>query len=316
MKYVLILFSIFFSSFATLTSQQIELLVEVQPESGWPYPDWNYQDILVNGAIVHHGRGPYCENRYQTIKRMLLDHYKRPFTVLEIGGNNGYLLFRTLQDFPQSVCVMLDHLKGFSTICEWNTLFNNRVIELKTLTNPKDLQRLAQCEHFDVVIVCNLLHHTKDHWKEWMSALEQLGDHLIIEIPQAYFSNAEAINYYLSNLENCKQIGTHPRRKHNPHDLANMYWHQISKNQLMTSAWNSPVKKTTLINSNFLAKNKHHSNKPWIPGINLQTYLNYKGHYPSRQYVKEQLKKLKATHRHLDETKVILSGKQLHYIGN
>ena len=51
--------------------------------------DWPYQDLWINGEILSKGCGPDCPSRYETL-RPLLNAFKRPFSVLEIGANNGY----------------------------------------------------------------------------------------------------------------------------------------------------------------------------------------------------------------------------------
>ena len=61
----------------------------------------DYQDIFINGETVATGYR-MCAERYEAIKKVL-DKYKRPITVLDIGASQGYFSFRIASDYP-SVC--------------------------------------------------------------------------------------------------------------------------------------------------------------------------------------------------------------------
>ena len=50
------------------------------------------QDIVVGGLVISKGTVD-CLSKYETIKKEILQHYKRPFNVLDIGSEYGYYSF-------------------------------------------------------------------------------------------------------------------------------------------------------------------------------------------------------------------------------
>ena len=74
-----------------------------------------YQDIIINNCLIKPASTKIqgqtinhdCTTRYRIIKN-ILDQYKRPFTMLDIGASQGYYSFKTAYDFPKAVCVMIE----------------------------------------------------------------------------------------------------------------------------------------------------------------------------------------------------------------
>lgn len=176
--YVLILYLNFYSlsyAFIDITKQNYE----------------QYQDIFINGKVVKQANFNHknCELRYSIIKPVL-EKFERPFTLLDIGASQGYYSFRSAYDFPHSVSVMIEGnnpvypLIGdqLMSICQDNTLIKN-VILLNKLIELDDLQRLAECEHFDVVLAMNIIHWFPKQWDKIINAIIQLGFNIIIETP-------------------------------------------------------------------------------------------------------------------------------------
>lgn len=147
-------------------------------------PDWVYQSIYVNGEEVYHsnnasGGSHIIQSRYEAIKKVL-DQYDRPFTVLDLGANNGYFSLKIAEDYD-TVCVMVDRSERLADICALNTE-RNKIIYLQKDFKKNDIWELVRSEHFDVILALLVLHHVDD-WRSWVDGLLQLGDNVIIEIP-------------------------------------------------------------------------------------------------------------------------------------
>lgn len=222
-------------------------------------PDWIYQSIVINGEEVFHspcesGGGEVVELRYEALKP-ILSTFDRPFTVLDLGANNGYFSLRILRDFD-AVCVVVDGTERLSDICSLNTE-TNRLIHLQKYFTKHDLQALAAREHFDVVLALNVLHHVDD-WSAWVQKLFQLGDEVIIETPSENdpinrFAQTKELARYLTSLPEGSLIGQFPRHD----DLDYMLWFSHKR-----------------VGANRL-------------GILPSTFLDLSGAFPKRSYVDE-----------------------------
>jgi len=264
-----------------------------------------YQDILVNGVTIKNGVKD-CEIRYPNIKK-ILDNYKRPFTVLDIGASEGYFSLRIAAEYD-CTCVMIE---GDSTlllpqICSLNKERKNLVVLEKFIT-PQDLKELGECEHFDVVLAFNVVHQMKGAWKETIDYLLTLGDYVLIETPPPgchTSANKELlplIEDYLSQNKYGTVIDKVPRygRPGLPgpgQKYSNVYLFQMHKNVLPKPTWGSPNLRFYPINSNFTEKTLY---KPrikktinWKKGINLWTFKNMHGVYPKKDIIHEEIKRL------------------------
>jgi len=266
-----------------------------------------YQDILVDGVTIKNGVKD-CEIRYPYIKS-ILDNYKRPVTMLDIGASEGYFSLRVAGEYD-STCVMIEGDKTLllPQICKLNKSLNNVVVLEKFIT-PNDLKELGECEHFDLVIAFNVIHQMKDAWKETIDYLMTLGDHILIETPPIGCRTAAnkellpLIEAYLSQHKHGKIIGKVPRygRPGMPgpdQKYSNLYLFQMHKNVLPKPTWGSPNLRYYALNSNFLEKTLY---KPrikktinWMKGINLWTFKNMNGVYPAKDIIHQEIKRLSA----------------------
>jgi hypothetical protein len=117
-----------------------------------------------------------CLPRYDILAEFC-EQYTRPFTVFDLGANYGYFGFRLADNFD-CVSVMAD-TKPIGDLCKAN---RGRFIWLNHRMTAQDLIGLSRCEHFDVVLAYNVLHHFPD-WKAAADALLHMGDHIIAEVP-------------------------------------------------------------------------------------------------------------------------------------
>lgn len=137
-----------------------------------------YQDVYLKGRVVRHGTRS-SEERYQAVARALR-RYQRPFTVLDIGANQGYFSFRIAHEFD-AFCVMIEKQPALLENCRNNE--SNRVVLLQHAVSAGELKRLSHAEHFDVVLALNVIHHFRWRWRTAAGAILSLGDTVIIESP-------------------------------------------------------------------------------------------------------------------------------------
>lgn len=231
------------------------------------------------------GAGNSCTLRYNIIKK-ILDTYQRPFTVLDIGAGDGSLSLRIASEYSNSTCVMIEGDRKFllPQLCTLHKQLNN-IIVLEKNIEPSDLVELASCEHFDLVIACNVIQNSKGHAKEIIDALLMLGDHIIIETP--------LLKEYLVHNKYGKALDC----------ASDIYLFQMHKNILTKPTWGSPNLRFYAINSTFKEKTiyKPRINKtiPWKPGINLWTFKQMNGVYPKKEIIHDEIKRLSAF-PHLD----------------
>jgi len=266
-----------------------------------------FQDILINGVTVKEGIKD-CEIRYPNIKK-ILDNYKRPFTVLDIGASEGYFSIRIAAEYD-CTCVMIegDNTLLLPEICHLNKPLSNLIVLEKFIT-PQDLKELGECEHFDVVLAFNVIHQMKNAWKETIDNLLTLGDNIFIENPPPdcrTAANKEVlplIEAYLAQNKKGKVIGQVPRygRPGLPvpdQKYSNVYLFEMDKNVLNKPTWGSPNRCFYAINSNFKEKTIHKPciNKTidWKKGINLWTFKNLNGVYPTKDIICQEIKRLSA----------------------
>lgn len=260
--------------------------------------DWAYQDILINGETIH--QGWMCPERYEVIKP-ILDLYDRPIKILDIGANNGYFSIRAATDYD-ATCVMADVTLRLKRICEYNTEVPH-LIYLKKRLSTEDLRLLKEKEHFDVILVFNVLHHIcpPDNWKSFLNELFELGDNVIIETPPASDSTltksaiVPLINDHLQHLPSAKNIGTFPRFKFDdsfpavdPDRLDLMLWLSLKPKDEFPELYKEPIE----------------------TGINLSLFHELHGRYPTKQQVKKAKASLPFFKRFFSE-KIIVEGTTL-----
>jgi len=288
-----------------------------------------YQDILVDGVTIKEGVKD-CEIRYSNIKK-ILDNYKRPFTVLDIGASEGYFSLRIAAEYPNSTVVMLE---GDSTlllphICQLNKRLKNIVVLEKFIT-PKDLKELGECEHFDLVLSFNVMHQMKDLWKESIDNLLTLGDHVLIETPppgchtSANKDNLPLIEAYLAQDKRGTVVAQVPRYGRPglstpDQKYSNVYLFQMHKNVLPKPTWGSPNIRFYPITSTWETKTlyKPRINKTidWKPGINLWTFKHMCGVYPSQNVIHQEVNRLAAfSHGDFVPWNMIVQGSNLELI--
>lgn len=194
---------------------------------------WSYQTIIINGKIAYEsdnwsGGKEVIFKRYAGF-RCVLDRYKRPFKILDIGANSGFFGIKVAEDY-ESVVVMVDRNERLKKICARNTDRHN-IIYLKRSLSLDDIKKLIQTEHFDVILAFHVLHHQAD-WKEWIDALFDLGDNVIIETPPVNDhvnknKRTKEIAKYVTSLPRGVRLGSFSRGKKHGKKNTEVFDHMI-----------------------------------------------------------------------------------------
>jgi len=291
-----------------------------------------YQDIIINNAVIKKATDNHeTEGRYETIKEVL-NRYRRPFDMLDIGASQGYYSFRAAHDYD-CVCVMIEGdnpsypMVGaqLCDLCKLNALGNIILLNKKVI--PEDLLRLSECESFSVVLALNIIHWFGPLWKEVADTILNLGDNIIIETPPEENHATREQNFLRKSIEDylisrkATIIGKAPRHT-SANKNANIYLLETEKKALPRKHWLASENRDNpyIIASDY--RTKTITKRPphafglqvnnWQPGINLMTFLMCNGAYPERGKIKLALKNIQ-NHLHNDWTanNMILQGNRL-----
>lgn len=296
-----------------------------------------YQDIIINNQVVSHGVRESAV-RYEAIKQFLA-HYKRDFSVLDIGAAQGYFSFRIAYEFPQSHVTMIegDYKNGTGPttahalleLCKKNSSLTH-LIYLQKHLEVNDLVRLAQVEHFDVVIALNVIHHFGKNWQAAADALFNLGDYIIVEVPPstdkvfAHNAHIKQMEEYL--IQKGGTIIAQTPRHTDPTALSQLRLYYIGKNNIPYKHWfygSSAAQSNSsyYIESNFQEKKFTKTEggstwtRDWFPGINFVTFKTLNGVWPqTKNIVSALIEFASSTHRDLLPWNIIVQGKKLRAI--
>lgn len=252
-----------------------------------------YQTLRVAGKDIAPGERA-CEERYALLTPVL-DQFERPITVLDLGANIGYFSTRIAEDYA-AVCVAIDRDPELRTALA----ANNRpdVLGIVKQLSVQDILDIGKCEHFDVVLAMNVLHHFADPAAA-LAAVRTLGDHILIETPLASDTGAcgtargkDAILAGLEDLKGAARIVGWTDSHTTPGSCRPVYHLRESKTKLDAPYFRSyeqsmPAMRPNSIISNHLTKSlvipSKNELRPWLPGINLWTFIKLGGGYPNAE---------------------------------
>jgi hypothetical protein len=297
-----------------------------------------YQDIYVKGEVVEKASYAerFLEERFSIVNRVL-GHFHRPFTVLDVGAAQGYFSFRGAELYPQSVFVMLEGSNAIYpliseqlfSICSLNRHLDN-VIWLNRSIHVQEMEVLSRCEHFDAILLLNILHWFPNDWKPLLHSFMKMGYLLIIEVPPAEEalppdSKAvrQAIHSYLSLISRQVIEGV-PR--HNDLSLKTTYYivenGNLSELKAVSFLHSDVGKRQHSIYTDYERKVLYKKDRyppftsftsDWKPGINFITYLMFNGSFPSRAELACNLP-LDQMHRDWMPNNMIIKGKEVYLI--
>ena len=159
-----------------------------------------------------------------------------------------------------------------------NLLFLNRAV------NADDLQRLSECEHFDVVLALGVLDRCGQNWFSIAESLLNMGDNLLVTLS----GNDNEVYLYLKT-QGAQELVELP--------YSTLYSIEKEKTKLKRKHWMKPLTESS--NTEFCIKSTYHEKKllknynnqviDWIPGINLLTFKMYSGIFPVTDVIKREV---------------------------
>lgn len=227
--------------------------------------------------------------RYNLI-RPYLDQFKRRFTLLDLGAGIHTHISKDISNDYDCVAVVVEQditdLEGYGP----------HTIVLKHHVTADELARLSECEHFDVVLALNFLHHfPMSEWHVAASAVLGMGTYVYVQLPnigestpgQEFLPELRRMIMGLNPdiVGNTVQFPGHPARalcglecKYRVLERTHMYAHFNSAHTLIADNFE---------NVQGLIKGKEW--KDWIPGINLWNFCKLGGVLPSKDKILDML---------------------------
>jgi SAM-dependent methyltransferase len=285
-----------------------------------------YQPLYIAGETKdhEHERGS-TPARYELINRVL-EEYRRPFTILDIGAAGGYFGFRAAHEHGAAAVLVETGELLVAHAADNAAAGNDRVIVLKRKLELGDLEALAASEAFDVVLALNVLHWFGASWREAADRILELGDNVIIETPPAEDTGAlgqgvvQQIHRYLEELSGHELLGTTP--SHTTKGVERpVYLYRRPKRQLRRAYIGAPPRahvrahaiQSTPGERSVIFAGAGIGPRRWHPGINLRTYLELGGAWPPAEYIAAHygaaVAELEERHGDLRAHNVIIDGR-------
>ena len=228
--------------------------------------------------------------------KTILDLYKRPITLLDMHAKDGYFSFKIAQEYD-STCVMIEDNYSYINYLMhqyYHQGNEDNIILLKKKISTADLERLASCEYFDIVLTLHGVDHSIHEWERVIDALLNLGNNIIIGISDTPFDTNQQKNYL-------KQQGCHIWQKYIDIDdqKISLFWCKRQKMSLDRHHWlgRKGYSGDYVITSNFnekaIYKCKEDKTYPWIRGINLLTFKMLEGILPDKNLIKTAVKNMR-----------------------
>ena len=264
-----------------------------------------YQDVWVKGELLERGERD-CAPRYEAIKKVAA-RFKRPFTVLDIGANLAYYSVRLAEDFD---CTVLAVEPGgwMASVLARND--NPRVLGVSRALSLQDLRELADVEHFDLVLGLSVTHHFDAPFADVLREIRRLGFATILELPTEANACGQASVKETFIPKDAKLLGMFDTHLGGTRPLVLV---TDDNSALARSYWGSPVDGSPItIAADWKTKNKtiRDVTSDWVRGINLETWLQLRPVFPSREYVARLLVDSKPSEKHgdLNAWNVVLQG--------
>ncbi|HZW61718.1 MAG TPA: hypothetical protein VFF04_05840 [Candidatus Babeliales bacterium] len=260
------------------------------------------------GFVTAHNT--FSTTAHEEAIRQLVKKYHRPITILDLRPHEHSYLFRLARQYNNVVGIMLD--RDFSQKlfdhCNNNRLHN--IVLMQFDYSIKEIARLGECEHFDIVIARNVLPLFDQKWEQAINSLLLLGDYIFIDAPA---HQSELQEYMISN--GGEQVATAAD--------SNLYLFSKNKNEIRRRRWDyflsQPGEYT--IKSTFTEKKLHKNKKSekkkpatsnWHAGINLYTFCKLDGVYPTKHIIRELVKPMKnLKHNDMKVFNLIVQGTKL-----
>ena len=292
-----------------------------------------YNDIRINGKTLSLGYRN-SEKRYSEIFKFC-KKFNRPISVLDLGAAEGYFTFRLAEDFHGVfVAVESNPERKLLELCKKNN--DPKVLLLNKQMNLKNLKNIKEVQHFDIVLALNIIHHFDEPFQDVLETLVSMSSFCFLEHPNSLENestkNSQRLDTEKLDLEKFKPILLNK----NPSGLGNSLNKKLERNlwllqntqsKTIDRGWRGASKYTEefgpgnqiSIKSNFNEINVDYGlrdeKRNWIQGIDLRTFLEYDGVYPTNEKIINLIDNLKIKNaKDLGPHNLILNGERLFLI--
>lgn len=255
------------------------------------------------------------EYRYYALKP-LLKQYQRPITFLHLWPNKSNVALAIAQKYD-CVSVILDpQADHFLDACA----AQDNMVLLNNDLSVKELRYLGECEHIDVTLLGNVAENFSSEWKKAIDNALTMGDYTIIEAPLANSKLYRQVTEYIRK-KGGERIGL-PSYQITSH-AGELYQCTTMKKHLIKRRWNYKnawhlgeyTIESSFASKQFIKKKtkpKGYSVTQWHPGINLYTFKQLNGIYPTHETIRSMLYPLGTLkHNDLRIFNLIIQGKKL-----
>lgn len=253
--------------------------------------------------------------RYEIIAT-LLDCYTRPITILDLGALDECLISEIASHYDATmVIVSRDKQEILEALCT-NTCLHNLIL-LKKELSLAHLERLAECEHFDVTLVLDDFNALPLMRKKAINVLVNLGDYMILAVPQGkkqkgMWTRADEIRSFLIEagsiiideliIEDANIFITYKPKML----LKRSYWH----NPRSASVGEYCI--TSTFDKKYLYKQVTNKFSVWHAGINVHTFKALSGVYPSQVVLLDTIQALRDfDHNDYNPCNFVIQGRSL-----
>ena len=292
-----------------------------------------YNDIRINGKTLSLGYRN-SEKRYSEIFKFC-KKFNRPISVLDLGAAEGYFTFRLAEDFDGVfVAVESNPERKLLELCKKNN--DHKVLLLNKQMNLKNLKNIKEVQHFDIVLALNIVHHFDEPFQDVLETLVSMSSFCFLEHPNSLENestkNSQRLDTEKLDLEKFKPILLNK----NPSGLGdslnkklerNLWLLQNTQSKTIDRGWRGASKYTEefgpgnqiSVKSNFDEINVDYGlrdeKRNWIHGIDLRTFLEYDGVYPTNEKIINLINNLKIEYaKDLGPHNLILNGERLFLI--
>ena len=289
-----------------------------------------YNDVRIKGKTVSLGYRN-SENRYKEIFEFC-KKFNRPISVLDLGAAEGYFTFRLSEDFSGVfVAVESNPKRKLLESCVKNN--NQNILLLDKQMNLKHLKNLKEVQHFDIILALNIIHHFDEPFQDVLETLVSMCSFCFMEHPNSLENNSTKNFHRLKseklNLEKFKPkllnknqsgLGNSANQKleRNLWLLENTQSKTIDRGWRGASKYNEQFGPNTEININSNFDQIHvnyglrDERRNWIPGIDLRTFLENNGVYPTNDEIIRLIDAMEIDKaKDLGPHNLILNGQQL-----
>jgi hypothetical protein len=292
-----------------------------------------YNDIRIKGKIISSGYRN-SEKRYNEIFKFC-KKFNRPISVLDLGAAEGYFTFRLAEDFSGVfIAVESNPERKLLELCTKND--NRKVLLLDKQMNLKNLKNLKEVQHFDVVLALNIIHHFDEPFQDVLDTLVSMSSFCFMEHPNP-LENDSTKNSQRLEKEKLKLDSFEPiLLNKNESGIGNSFNQKLERNlwllkntqsKTIDRGWRGAGKydeqfgpgNHISIKSNFdkidIDYGLRDENRTWIQGIDLRTFLENNGAYPTNDEIINLIDDLEIENaRDLGPHNLILNGARLFVI--